>query len=227
MLLTVLASTVAIVIILAVLALIGRRTLTRRYRENERLFVVVSDFHQDLVTYANSQGSDQAAFRALSMRTAAAENALGGDNYVTGVRVGMYMLNNAPLFPLALQEMRREYGDSLGYRDRGGDIADAAQTVLFRHLGRRQTHAEELRRQISRFGSCLAVGWANVTALPLYILSAFGLLNARRVKAARASLMFRLWNFLVALAAIGGPLLAYLADRDKIDAAVRGLLPWP
>lgn len=225
MLLTVLATVVAIVIILAVLAFIGRRTLNRYYSENERLFVVVRDFHQDLVTYANSRGSDQAAFRALSMRTAAAENALGGDNYVTGVSVGMYMLNNAPLFPIALQEMRREYGSGLGYRDRGGDIADAAQTVLFRHLGRRQAHAEELGKQISSFGACLSVGWANVTALPLYVLSAFGLLNARRVKAARASLVFRLWNFLLALAAIGGPLLAYLADSDKIDAAVRAMLP--
>ncbi len=225
MLVTILATIVAIVVLLAVLAFIGRRTLGRYYSENERLFVVVRDFHQDLVTYANSQGSDQAAFRALSMRATAVESALGGDNYVTGVRVGFIMLNNAPLLPLALQEMRREYGDGIGYRNRGGDIADAAQTVLFRHLGRREAHADKLREQISSFGACILVGWANVTALPLYVLSAFGLLNARRVKAARASLIFRLWNFLLALAAIGGPLLAYLADSDKIDAAVRAMLP--
>lgn len=225
MLLTILTTGFAIIIILAVLAFIGRRTLNRYSSENERQFAVVADFHQDLVTYANSQGSDQAAFRALSMHTAAAEKALGGDNYVMGVMVGRYMLNKAPLFPLALQEMRREYGDGFSYRDRGGDIADAAQTVLFRHLGRRQAHAEELDAKISSFGSCLSVGWTNVTALPLYVLSAFGLLSRRRVKAARASLIFRLWNFLVALAAIGGPLLAYLADSEKIDAAVRALLP--
>ncbi len=225
MLLTVAATAVVIITVLAMLAFIGRRTLDSYYRENERLFILVRDFHQDLVTYTNSRGGDQGAFRTLSMSTAAAEKALGRDNYVTGVRVGLYMLNNAPLFPIALQEMRREYGDSLGYRDRGGDIADAAQTVLFRHLGRRQTYADELTEQISNFGSCLSVGWTNVTALPLYILSAFGLLNAHRVKTARASLLFRLWNFLVALAALGGPLLAYLADSDKIDAAVKAMLP--
>jgi len=225
MLLTTLAGTLALILVLLVLAVIGRVGLVRAMVDNERDALVVSDFHRDLVAYANSQGNDQGAFQRLTMRSTALEAALGWDNVVSGVRIGMYMLNNASLFPLAIQEMRREYSDGLSWRDRGGQIADAAQTVLFRHLGRRQERGERLKDRVSRFGPCVAVGWSTVTALPLSILAAFGLLNQRRAQEARQSLLFRLWNFVLAVAAISGPVFAYLADRDKIDAAVRSLLP--
>lgn len=215
----------AVIVIIAILTIAGRIILVASFAENERFGLLVRDFHQDLVSYANSKGEDQGAFQRLTMRSAAVEGALGWDNIVSGVSVGMYMLNNAPLLPLAVQEMRREYGDGLGWRDRGGEIADVVQTVLWRHLGRRSTRADHLTEQAGSLRSCLGAGWLAVASLPLSILSAFGLLTARRANAVRESLLFRLWNLLLACAAISGPVFAYLADREKIDVALRTLLP--
>lgn len=56
MLLTIFAATLAAVVIVVALASIGRRTLSRFSDENERLWLVVRGFHQDLVAYANSVG---------------------------------------------------------------------------------------------------------------------------------------------------------------------------
>ncbi|QJU56829.1 hypothetical protein HL653_02625 [Sphingomonas sp. AP4-R1] len=225
MILTVMAATVALAFVLLALAFIGRISFVRAIAENERRAQTVADFHSELVIYANSQGADQAAFRRLSMQSTALEAALGWDNIVSGVRIGMYMLNGARLFPLALQEMRREYGDGIGWRDRGGEIADAAQTVLFRHLGRRLERSEALNEKAGKLGTCIARGWSAVSSLPLSILAAFGLLKPSRAEAARASVIFKLWNLALALAAISGPVFAYLADREKIDAAVKSILP--
>lgn len=49
-----LLTVVAIVVILALLAFVGRLRLSRYYSENECLFVVVRDYQQDLVSYAAS-----------------------------------------------------------------------------------------------------------------------------------------------------------------------------
>ncbi len=225
MLLTLLVGLIIAIVILASLAIFGRVSLARAIAENDRLGLLVRNFHEDLVAYANSNGSDQRAFQRLTMKSTAVEGALGWDNIVNGVQIGMYMLNNARLLPLAIQEMRREYSDGLGWRDRGGQIADVVQTVLFRHAGRRAQRADNLVTRAGRFWSCVARGWSAVAALPISVLSGFGLLNAGTASAARQSLVFRFWNLLLALAAISGPVFAYLADREKIDAAVRGLLP--
>ena len=158
------------------------------------------------------------------MNTSLVEAALGWDNYVVGVRVGLYVLNNAPILPIAVQEMRREYNDGSGFRDRGGDIADAVQTVLFRHLGRRKEMEAALQVRAGSFGSCLATGWASLAGIPISILSAFGLLDARKARAARQSVLFRVWSLVTALATVAGPTFAYLADREKIDATIRAFL---
>jgi hypothetical protein len=222
--LTLLVGLIIGVAVLAGLAIAGRVSLVQEIAENERIGILIRDFHEDLVAYANSNGDNQSAFQRLTMKSTEVEGALGWDNIVNGVQIGMYMLNNARLLPLALQEMRREYNDGFGWRD-GGQIADVVQTVLFRHAGRRVQRADNLVKRAGRFWSCVAKGWSAVAALPISILSGFGLLNARRASAARRSLVFRLWNLLLALAAISGPVFAYLADREKIDAAIRGLLP--
>lgn len=225
MLITIFLALLATGLIIAILALIGRKSLSNAFAENDRQGALVNDFHRSLVVYAKSNGEDQSAYRELLMKSSAVERSLGWDNFVTGVRVGLYMMNGAQLLPLALHEMRREYGDGFGLRDTGGEIADIIQTVLFRHLGRRIEQADEIKAEGENLGSCIAAGWATLAAIPIWVLSAFGILSAARADAARSSLPFKLWNLLLAVAAISGPLIAYLADREKIDAAMRALLP--
>ena len=224
MLLTAIIGLLASAILIAILAVVGRVSLVAALADNNRAALVVRDFHKSLVDYANSHGADQEAFQRLSMSSTSAEDALGWDNVVNGVQVGMYMLNNAPLLPIALQEMRREYGDGYGLSNRGGRIADAIQTVIFRHIGRRREREIRLQKKASSFGACVATGWTSLAALPISLLSAFGLLSARNVRAARGSFLFRLWNMLLAVATICGPVIAYLADQEKIDAALRIIL---
>ena len=207
------------------LSALGQARISRAITENAQLNQVAQEFHQDLVAYANSKGGNQEAFQRMTMKSVMVENALGWDNLVSGVQIGMYMMNNARLLPLAIQEMRREYGDGPDWRDKGGQIADVVQTVLFRHMGRRAERDRTLKTQSGRFWSCVATGWSVLTALPISVLEAFGLLNSSRASAAKQSSLFKLWNLLLATAAFLGPVFAYLADRDKIEAAISTLFP--
>lgn len=225
MIITIMLSALGLVLIFALLAIVGWVSLVSGYKENAALTELVAAFHSDLVNYANSNGKDQQAFKSLSMNTTAVEQALGCDNIVSGVNIGTYMLNGVPLLPLALHEMRREYNSGYSFQQ-GGTIADVIQTVLFRHAGRRQELAKGIKKRMGSVGACIATGWTAVAALPLSALAAFGLLSYGRVDAARGSIPFKLWRLLLALAALSAPVLAYLADREKIDAGVRALLPW-
>lgn len=225
MVVTSLLSALGIAAILALLAIIGRISLVSDHKENARLMELVATFHRDLVKYANSNGADQQAFKGLSMNTSAVEQALGWDNIVSGVNIGAYMLNGVPLLPFALHEMRREYNSGFSFQ-RGAAIADVIQTVLFRHAGRREEGAKGIKARMDSLRSCVAAGWTAVAALPLSVLAVSGLLSSGRADAARGSIFFKLWRLLLALAALSAPFLAYLADREKIDAGVRAFLPW-
>lgn len=222
MLLTIVLAIFVIVVFLAVLSLIGRAALGREMVQNDSDFGAVRDFHQQLVRYANSNGQDQSAFQYLAMNSPSVEAVIGWDNIVSGVRVGMYTLSGAPILPFAVHEMRREFGDGL-WGQRGGEIADSVQTVLFRHMGRREQSAVVLAKKAGSFGGCVSVGWTAISALPLTVLSVFGLLNRNKANRARESLIFRLWNLLLALVAIGGFVFAYLADREKIDQGLSAI----
>lgn len=224
MLLTVLVAMAALGGILALLFGIGRRRINAAISENEKAGMLVREFHQDLVRFANSHGEDQDAYTRLSFKSSLVEKALGYDNYVSGVRIGLYQLQGAPLLPLAIQEMRRLLGDYLWNKD-GLAAADIVQTTLYRHLGRRQQAAENLAHDAASFRSCVAWGWGSVAALPVALLESFGLLTANRGEAVRRSIFFRLWSLLLALAAFAGPVIGYLADRDKVDTAIKAL--WP
>lgn len=225
MVVTGLLTALGIATVFVLLAIIGRVALVREYNENARLSQLVGEYHGDLVKYVNSNGADQQAFKRLSMSTSAVEQALGWDNIVTGVNIGTYMLNGVPLLPLALHEMRREFNSGYSFHS-GREIADVIQTVLFRHGGRREQTAHGTQSRMDSVFSCVAAGWTIVAALPLSILALSGLLSTGRADAARESILFKLWRLLLALAALSSPFLAYLADREKIDAGLRFLLPW-
>lgn len=222
MLLTLLVAVAALGGVLAILFGVGRHRINSAISENEKAGVLVKEFHQDLVQFANSHGQDQGAYTRLSFKSSSVEKALGYDNYVSGVRIGHYQLQGAPLLPLAIQEMRRQLGDYLWNKD-GLAAADIVQTTLYRHLGRRQQIAESLAQEANSFRSCVAWGWSLVAAIPIAILESFGLLTPNGGRAVRQSLLFRLWSLLLALAAFAGPVIGYLADRDKVDATINAL----
>lgn len=206
-----------------VLGLIGKSRFNFEIIENRKAAELVSEFHQDVVKFANSDGEDASAFRQLTFKSSAVEVALGLDILVSGVQVGRYMLSAAPILPLAIQEMRSNLGDHL-FRSDGMKAADALQTVLFRHLGRRQQLATKLTENANSWLKCIALGWTTIAALPISVLEAFGILSKRRGESARRSLIFHFWSLLLALATISGPIVSYLSATKAVDEAVKTLL---
>ena len=214
---------------LGILWALGRIALVGAARENNSAIERVGSFHNDLVVYANSIGRDHAALTRLLIATTEVERTLGLDNYPSSLRMGHYMLQSAPVFPMALHEMQRQFGDGIFASD-ASQTAAAVDGILFRHLGRREALGRNLLERMRSPSSCIAHGWERVASFPLALLRAFGLLTRSREERARASLLFRLWSLLLALmlaaATIAGPVLSYLADRGKIDSELKGLLPF-
>jgi len=208
---------------LIVLARVGHSQLTAQMQENTEAAEEVLGFLTSVVDYVNSAGKDEDAFVKVTTGLVGVERALGSDNYVHGVRIAHYLLNNAPILPLAVYEMRRLFAEWHTEKWAYG-VAEPLRTVLLRHLGRREAHNKAIQTASSSIGRCIAEGWGVVAGFPLSCLRAFGLLSERSERAAKGSLLFRLWSFLSAVATIAGPILSYMADRRAIDATVRTLL---
>jgi hypothetical protein len=213
-------SIILLLVVLAISWVIGRTRIGAAINENDADAKLVGVFHADLVTYANSDGKNWDSYATLTMNCTSVEAALGSDNYVSGVTVGFYSLQGAPLLPLALQEMRRLFGDSL-WNNNGRATAEVVQTTLIRHLGRRKRLYEDLNRKSHSISACMSWGWATFAALPLSALKVFGVLTTRRVQSAKRSIIFRLWSFLLATATVLGPVIAYLADQKQVDATIK------
>jgi hypothetical protein len=223
MFLAILFSSIALVAGVVASALLGRRKLIKRLEQNNRIAELIVEFQGNFVQWANSRGQDQSAYRAMSFDLAKVERALGRDNFVVGVKVGRYFLNGTPILPLAVHEMSNEFSWDLYSGNRGADIAREVQTVIFRHLGRREDIGKSIWERLNNFGSCAAEGWLTVAAIPVAVLSVFGIVKGDRVDAVRDSVGFRIWGLISGICVVGGPVIAYLADRTEIDATVRNM----
>jgi hypothetical protein len=224
MLLAILLGLITIAVVLIGLAWLGRAIILQDMKENKKSIDLILDFHQDLVDYGRSNGENNSAFIKLSTKSSTIESIIGHDNFVSGVHIGSYVLTNGYLLPFGIHEMRRHYNSEFRWDNEGGKIADSIQTVLFRHAGRRESYGNALQQKSGRFWKCVAQGWTTLAALPISVLEAFGIISESRAGIARQSWLFRLWNLLLALVTIISPIIAYLADSDKINAAIRTML---
>lgn len=221
MLIAIILAVATIAIAVIGLAWLGRTIFLQKIKKNKQSIDLIIDFHKHLVDYGRSNGRDNAAFIRLAAKSSAIESIIGHDNFVSGIHIGSYILTNSYLLPFGIHEMRRHYNSEFRWDNAGGSIADSIQTVLFRHAGRREDYVDILQKKSSRFWNCVAQGWTAIAALPISVLQAFGIISESRAGKARQSWLFRLWNFLLALVTLAGPIIAYLADSEKINAAMR------
>lgn len=224
MVVSIILGLLTIALMLASLAWFGRKIIFKEIKENEEIIQDILDFHGNLVRYANSNGTDNSAFLSLVSKSSNIEAGLGSDNFVNGIHIGSYLLTNYYLLPFSLHEMRRNYNSEFRWDNSGAKIADSIQTVLFRHAGRRENHGKLLRNLSKRFWACVAYGWTSFAALPISVLQAFGIISESKAGQARQSWLFKLWKLSLAIGTLVSPVIAYLADSEKVDSALRAML---
>jgi hypothetical protein len=217
-----LAATGIAIVVLAVLWLIGRFQIVRDMRHNEQVRDEVVQYHNALVEYVDSEGRNHEAIVKLMAGSPKMQRYLGFDNVVYNTRVNFTIYNNVFAIPMlleALQEALVQWG-----RDRDTRAAaNAIQNVLIRHGGRRDDRVLSLHERAKRPLLCVADGWKTVVGLPISFLRAFGLLSEGRAERTKGSFWFKLYSAILFLATVGATAIAYIADRDEVDAMLRSL----
>lgn len=208
--------------LLLVLWVIGRHRLAAEMKENSKALERVGSFVQDFVLFANSAGRDERSFADVLLKAASVEADLGADNIARGIRIGPLMLNGVRLIPFSIYEIRRLFGSRIFVED-AHQAADTIRAILIRHIGRRTAQQAIMMQKHHQVTSCISEGWLSISSLPIAILSAFGLIGTITVKNIVSSIWFRLWSFLLAVATISGPIIAYLADFKQVNEALARL----
>lgn len=214
---------VGVALALALLWLVGRWRIVRDLRYQEKVRNEVIAYQNALMTYANSRGQDRESYVQLLSDSTKMEGYLGYDNLIYNVRVRYTIYNGVPAIPLLINELPLLYGDYFNERH-APDAVGAVNNVLIRHAGRREDAVHSFHERAKNPLACIAEGWKAIVALPISLLSAFGLISERRSSTARQSFWFKLSSVILFVAAIAGTAIAYIADREKVDAALRGLL---
>jgi hypothetical protein len=215
----------ALVAILFALWLTGRRWIVREMLAHSAASEDIIKYHNHLVQYADSGGTDGTAMNEMMMSSTKIERLLGGDNWIVGARVVRNIYNGVPAVPFAIREIHETIQDHL-WRREAYQAVELVRNVLIRHVGRRKDEAELLVARSNNPLRCIAIGWRLWAAVPLYLLNAIGLMRDSTVRRTRNSAAFSVYSFILFVAALAGPILSYLADKGAIDAQLRNWLPW-
>ncbi len=201
---------------------LGRLSMTREVNRHIAARQVMLDYHNDLTDFANGDMNDARVVDDLISRTSRVTEALGRGNVVYGLIVGHMMLNGVTLLPRAIYSIR----DSLMSNWRHDDAFKTIQVVrgvLIKSIGSREHVAEKIGENAQNPIAVIGRGWSIVIAVPLHVLSGIGLINPGQAARAVNSLLFKLVSLATFVAAIAGPVLAYLADRKNIETEVSRL----
>lgn len=206
--------------------LIGRASMTNDVKRHAAALDTMLDYHNDLTAFANGQMNNLGDIDDLIARTSRVTEALGRDNIARGVMIGYMLLNGVPLLPRALYALRDTLMSS--YRDHEVyKIIEAVRGVLLIGMGRREHVIEKIAENSKNPAVVMGRGWSIVIAIPLHVLRGIGLIDAGQAARAVNSLLFKLVSLATFVAAIAGPVLAYLADRKNIESEVSRIASSP
>ncbi len=206
--------------------IVGRRAIYRDLEDSKLSIKFLVDFERILTEYVKSNGKDFLSIQDLMKRSSELEMILGTDNYVHGIHVGNYLLNNAPIIPFALHEMNRLF-NRIYVQDGPYNIYNTLISIFSMKIGKIEYNISILQKYESNKLKCIVRGWLMFSSIPLRIFSDFGIISDSRRKRTENSKYFRILQFVGLLATVIGPILSYLADRAEIDAAIgSALLHW-
>jgi hypothetical protein len=206
--------------------LIGRASMTSDVKRHAAALDTMLDYHNDLTAFANGQMNNLGAIDDLIARTSRVTEALGIDNIARGVVIGYMLLNGVPLLPRALYALRDNLMSSYRH-DEVYKIIEAVRGVLLIGMGRREHIIEKIAENSKNPAVVMGRGWSIVIAIPLHVLRGIGLIDAGQATRAVNSLLFKFVSLATFLAAIAGPVLAYLADRKNIESEVSRIASSP
>lgn len=205
---------------------IGRASMTSDVKRHAAALDTMLDYHNDLTAFANGQMNNLGDIDDLIARTSRVTEALGRDNIARGVMIGYMLLNGVPLLPRALYALRdtlmSSYRDHEVYR-----IIEAVRGVLLIGMERREHVIEKIAENSKNPAVVMGIGWSIVIAIPLHVLRGIGLIDAGQAARAVNSLLFKFVSLATFVAAIAGPVLAYLADRKNIESEVSRIASSP
>ena len=207
------------VIFLLLLATIGFISIVLEAREHSRKLQAVHEYRNTFVAFANSDFGDGALIGELQLKSTSVEEALGADNFISGATAFHMFLSGIPAVPFLIREIVLKSQEWLWKKD-AQNAAVLFDNVLLRHIGRRQSRLENIRREACNPFHLIYRGWKSVVSIPLYLLAAFGLIGPRSIQSAQNSIIFKLVNFATFVATLAATIFAYLADKSAIDKAL-------
>jgi hypothetical protein len=207
------------VLFLLLLTTVGFVSIVLEARAHSRKLQAVDEYRNIFIAFANSDFNDTALIGQLQLKSTAVEEALGADNFISGATAFHMFLSGIPAVPFLIREIVLKSQEWLWEKD-SRNAAVLVDNVLIRHIGRRQSRLEDIRREACNPFHLIYRGWKSVVSLPLYLLAAFGLIGQRSIQSAQNSIIFKLINFATFVATLAATLFAYLADKSAIDKAL-------
>jgi hypothetical protein len=199
-----------------VLWLVGSRWLAKEVENHRCAINEVIKYHNNLIKYAESGGQDSASMHEMTLASTKVEEILGADNWIVGARVVRNLYNGVPAVPFAIREIHECIGDHLWKKETYRAV-ELVRNLLVRHVGRRENDIDKLNVALKRPIRCIVTGWRILAAVPLYLLNEIGIINDRSLRTVQRSKLFSFYSLILFIAAVSGPILSYLADREKID----------
>jgi hypothetical protein len=209
-----------------IITAIGFFRIRRRASERLTRLSLANDFRHRFILFANSRGQDTAAYQWMLSKSTRLQNEMGHAGLYAQFREpfngGIHydyaiILNMVPKVRELLADNRSNLlGGNSMYADMINSYVHAVDDALLRYIGQLQDADDQKAESYLNPIHCFRVGMEQIMALPLHLLSAFGLLGARTLSAITGAAIFKFAARLAALVAFVGSIMGMLVDGPQL-----------
>lgn len=218
-----------VLIVLAVVMIVGIFRISSRFLTARKQARSARAFRERFHTFSHSNGEDTEAYERLSFLAERMANTMG--RYALVDAKPPFSGHSTKSFETVLQfipELRmhfnnlRQGGYGLG-NDGAGWIYHSVDDALIRFLGSRDETAKLAARKLANPVAWFREGVERILALPLYVLSWFGMMEPAAATATEQNGGFRAIAGLTAIVAVIFIASTLIFGEQKTNAAYRGI----
>ncbi|MDV2373084.1 hypothetical protein Q5N47_18025 [Vibrio cholerae] len=211
-------------IVIAVLALfvIGFTSFVMKKNRLDRKVLFLHEFIEKFREYCNSGGNNNEAYGWLIHRSNKMQNQLGSQGIVSSFKppYANYCINNYAIILNMLPALNESLRESL-LHGQAEQYARAIDEALIRHWGSLSDREEFLGSRLRNPIYWFQQGIRQVTGVPFYILSLFGILSVGTANSIVGSALFGVLSGLVTLVGFASAVLNLVVGWEDFLAKVQ------
>jgi len=213
-------------VLLVFIFLLGVSSIIRDYFTIHKKYIFTTEYFETLKAYIQSNGQDVEKYSWLTRKSSKIQTLMGSFGLVDYKPAAQnYIYKNYQLIVNGLGELRSYYNDNYVFSRLANEMSQTLQEALIRYIGVLEEHRDFYISQLKNPIIWFREGVRVIIALPINLLSWFGIINPLAVATITTNIIFRFFSGIIAFLTFLGTIVTLVVGWNDFVSILFKFIP--